>query len=311
MLEGDRLELKGFTVSIRCPSEEQFKVRASVTHLVNKDSFFELVRRLNELLWDITLKYAKEEKRVKGRGNLVKIKGSWTLEFYPIPNRFLNILAYIRRRAYKYLNEYGVTIQEIREGMSIQKLYLLPENLASEFIKKIRELNAEIQELNEKIKDYMKSEDMRNIRRLLKEYNVVLPDKSYGSQEIKVNLLYIQLTTESISELARKMPEIRDELEREKNELVKQAIEDMRVKIMPIVESIQKIRTLKSLEKAKEKLMKIRETCESLGLHALSSSVVTPVITFLEDPSRYPFNEKPTPENIDARIKSLVDSLPI
>ena len=280
------VRLSGFLVSVHCPTEALLKIRIDTTHL-SWEEYRALLRELQDHLAFVDEQYAKrtpkirsilaDHKRIKEVGG---IRRKRELEFSPFPSRFANIIKNnVRARVYDLLARYALVIQRMARGRAERNLYLLPENLAGEFVKGIEKVNEKIDELNDMIEEY----DLEPIREILRKYDLDLPKSSFYIPYVEVDLTPITIGPEVIEEWAEKSPEVANLLDAKRRELVEKVIMDVRKRLEPIIQALAGERRLL---KIKERLSMLKEQVEGLGLKALADSIIVPLIKASENPEK-------------------------
>jgi hypothetical protein len=260
----------------------------------------QLVTQLQDLLSDMDLAHA--EKEVRGRSLRARYRRVTAserlrlLKFSPFPSRAMNMLKYIRAKAYELLNDYCVKVTSLESGFYRENVYILPENLAEKFVDEVHMLNREIDE----VRKFVESFDYSSIELLLSRYDLELPKKSFSIPNMRVDLLPIALEY-AIEEWARKSENVKQLLVNKQEELIRNAVEDIKRRLEPILKAMEgelKIR------KMKERLKQIKSIAEGLGLKALSESVISPLIEATENPEALQ-GRKPS-EFVSGRIASLL-----
>jgi hypothetical protein len=288
--------LRGFLVSIHCPSEEYLMVTIDCS-MLNPATYMRLVTELQDLLSEMD--YAHAEGEVKGRSLKARYRRVTAserlrlLKFSPFPSRVMNRLKYVRAKAYELLNDYCISITAIESGFYKEKAYILPKNLADKFISEINYLNGEIGEVRRFIEGY----DYSSVELLLSRYDLELPRKSFEIPNIRVDLLPIAFGI-AIEEWASE--NVKQLLIQKQEELIRNAVEDIRKRLEPILKAMEGETKIK---KMKERLEQIKSIAEGLGLKALSDSVIVPLIQATEDPQVLE-GKKPS-EFVSGRIASL------
>jgi hypothetical protein len=290
--------LRGFLVSIHCPSEEYLMVTIDCSAL-NPSVYMRLVAELQDLLSEMDLAHAEGE--IRGRSLKARYRRVTAgerlrlLKFSPFPSRVVNTLKYVRAKAYELLNDYCIKVTSLESGLYRENVYILPENLAEKFIDEIHMLDSEVDEVRRFVKNF----DYSGIELLLSRYDLELPRKSFSIPNIRVDLLPIALEL-AIEEWARKSENVKQLLVKKQQELVKNAIEDIQKRLEPILKAME---GEVKLRKLKEKLEQIKSIAEGLGLKALSDSVIVPLIQATENPQVLE-GKKPS-EFVSGRIASL------
>ena len=289
--------LRGFLVSIHCPSEEYLTVTINCSSL-SPSTYMQLVNQLQDALSDIDTMYA--EKEPKGRSlkaryrRITANERQRMLKFSPFPSRILNKLKYIRAKAYYILNSCCVSITSIESGFYREKAYALPESFADEFITKMNTLNNEINE----IREFIRSFDYSSIELILSRYDLSIPKREFGIPDIRVDLIPISFAM-AIEEWASKSEKVKQLLVRKQEELIKSVIDGIKERLEPIVKTIEGERNMK---KIRERLEEINSIADGLGLKSISKSVIIPLIESLENPEK--LGMKPS-EFVSSRIASL------
>lgn len=305
------LELKGVTLSVHCPSEESLVVKMDCSHLTGME-FLELEREIQDYIieissewsardnWDGTGKVESESKKY------VKYdKRRRKIAFTPFPMRFRNIISYARDKLYNKINSECITIQRHASGRFRRNVYILPENKIETFLAWIEMLNAELDELRQMIREF----DLSKINEILARYDLPqLDNDQFYISNIEVDVIPIKLSVDVIEDWANKSPRLAEYLRRKREEYVKEAIEQIRQKLIPIIESFNKNMTLK---RARERLEQIRELCYSTGLRALADTVIDDLIRYVDNPLGYRriHGRPPTTKDIDERLESMLKRL--
>jgi hypothetical protein len=292
------VSLRGFFVSIHCPSEEYLTVTIDCSRL-NPQLYMRLVSELQDILSEVDFAYA--ERTVKGRSLKARYRRISAdqrmrlLKFSPFPSRVINALKYVRARAYELLNSYCITVTSVESGFYRENLYILPENLVERFLIDVRALNEDIGQVRNFVAEYK----FENIELLLSKYDLELPMKNFEVPDIRVDLLPIAIEN-AIEEWAKKSEDVKQLLVKKQEELIRNAVEDIKKRLEPILKAMEgelKIR------KMRERLEQIKSIAEGLGLKALSESVIIPLIEATENPEVLE-GRKPS-DFVEGRIASL------
>jgi len=293
------VSLRGFLVSIHCPSEEYLTVTINCSSL-SPPTYMQLVTQLQDLLSEVDLAHA--EKEVKGRSLRARYRRISAnerlrlLKFSPFPSRISNKLKYVRAKAYELLNSYTVTITSMESGFYRENVYVLPEDLAEKFILEVRRLDGELDEARRIVEEF----DYSSVELLLSRYGLELPRKNFNIPSVRVDILPIALER-AIEEWAGKSENVKQLLVQKQEELIKNAVEDIRKRLEPILKAMEGETKLRKL---KERLEQIRTLAEGIGLKALSETVIAPLIEATENPEVLE-GKKPS-EFVSGRIESLL-----
>jgi len=310
--EHKKILLKGFFASIHVPSEEPLALTIDCTNLPG-GTYLRLINDLQDTLVRLDDLYAKREtigrRSLRARyTRLVYGDRKRILKFFPYPSCFINAIRYLRSRAYELLNRYAFPILLMEQGYYREKIYILPEDNAEQFLKEIDELNKKLEE----IKEELTAVDISEIEDLLRRYGIdveFLNDRDIKSMigVIEVDLTPIKLE-ESIEEWAGKSKKVQQLLEEKKRELVQKILETVKKRLEPIVKAMEGERKLKKLE---QRLTELQKEVESLGLNAVAETVIAPLIEVVRDPSKAGevFRDSKPSEFVSGRIASLLESL--
>jgi hypothetical protein len=293
------ISLRGFLASIHCPSEEYLSVVVDCSSL-SPPTYMQLVTQLQDFLSEMDLAHA--EKEVRGRSLRARYRRISAnerlrlLKFSPFPSRVVNRLKYVRAKAYELLNSYTVTITSLESGFYRENVYVLPENLAEKFISEVRRLDGELDEARRFVEGF----DYSGVELLLSRYGLELPRKNFNIPSVRVDILPIALER-AIEEWAGKSENVKQLLVQKQEELIKNAVEEIRKRLEPILKAMEGETKLRKL---KERLEQIRTLAEGIGLKALSETVIVPLIKATENPEALQ-GRKPS-EFVSGRIESLL-----
>jgi DNA-binding transcriptional MerR regulator len=267
------MTLRGFLVSIHCPSEELLTVTVDCSQLPPA-TYMQLVSQLQDLLSSIDEAHAAKETRGRSlRARYRRVSANERLrllKFSPFPSRVLNRLKTVRERAYEILNRCCLVLTSVESGFYRENAYLLPEDRAEEFATSIQRLDASLAE----VRAFVASYDLSEVELLLSRYGLAMPSRRFSIPDIRVDLLPVSLEA-AVEEWARRSEAVRQLLARRQEELVRSAVEAVRKKLEPILKAMEGEARLARLE---GRLEDIRRLAESLGLKALADSVVAPLL---------------------------------
>jgi len=296
--------LKGFFLIIHCPSEEVLQVTIDASEL-HPTYFISLIHELQDTLRDIDEQYAIRKGAMKGRSLISKHWRSFVIDerkriirFAPFPESYLNKMRTLRRELYERVNKYAVVI--FSDG--VRKNYLLPDNLAPQFVDSINNLNDEINKLNQMIDNFTKTLDYDNILFVLHKYNLQEPTKTFRIPEIRVDLIPVGLSRADLEKWISESPELHRILEETKERHVRHLLEDLKERLEPLINELLKQENLKRI---RENLVRMDNILTSLGLESISRTVITPLINATNTIN---FNTTTTKAEVE-RIKSLLEGM--
>ena len=305
----EELRIEGFLVDGYVPSEAQLQVSIDATHLTPQ-KYSELVRELQDILHEIDEDFAKRQARMRRLD--AKYRRIETpsgpqrtrhIKFTPLPMRFTNELKYIKTKYYWVLDEHCLVLQRMARGQWERNLYLVPYERAEALAKEVENLNREIDELNEEISSPSVKKCLDRVEGLLAKYDLKLPFREFRVESIRVGLTAVKFDYSIVEEWAEKSPSVAALLDNKRREVVEQAIKAFTEKIKPIIDEAAK---KAAEEKHVEALNKLKSLAESVGLHALANTVITPLINTLSKAGEKASIE---PKWLDARIRGLLKSL--
>ena len=295
------MSLRGFMVSIHCPSEELLTVTVDCTSLPLA-RYMQLVSELQDLLNGIDERHAVKE--LKGRSLRARYRRvSYDqrlrlLKFSPFPSRVINKVKYVRAKAYDLLHDRCVVVTSAASGHYKDNVFILPEEYAEGFVEAAEALDRELDEARELISKF----DLTDVELLLSRYDLELPRRDFSIPRIRVDLLPINLAY-AIEEWATKSEAVRRLLQRKQEELVRGAVEAVQRRLEHIVKAMEGEARLTKLE---ERLREIKALAEGLGLRALAETVVAPLIDAVRDPSKLG-GQRPS-DFVRGRIASLFEA---
>ena len=323
--------VEGFLLNCHTPTEERLSVVFDCSEM-SWAKYRDTIIKLQDLLAEIDDAYKKREGRGRSLGARYrrisygdKVSRRRILKFIPYPNRFANVLRNVRREVYRQINSTCMVLQRMQFGAYRHNIYLLPYPRAPSFMARVEEWNKTIDDLNREIMEFRETSFFRQIK------NVILgaglnPDGLNGEPSlprITVDLTPLRLDAsiveefveakykrvfERISEEERRgLEALRRELENKRRELVINAVESLRDQINRIVKQVLAKRKLKGV---KEELERLRSLAEDVGLEAVASSVINPLIETVEDPARVEAEfGADVLAGVNGRISGLISSL--
>ena len=333
-----KVVVEGFLLSCHSPTESRLTVKVECSQL-QPMRYMDLVNDLEDQLGVVDESYA--ERNTQGRMLRARYRRDMTIEkierkrflrIIPFPSSYANRLRSMRRRLYVKVNSLCVVLQQTEHGYFKRRVYLLPFNKAPEFMIFIQSLNREIGYLNIDIEDFRGSGDFNYIEKMFKSegLNTSQFSRGFTIPPIEVDLTPLSLDEEIITSMLEEryasmfermseeekqgLQRIQRELKVKRRRLVVEAIESLRVELTEIIIDITKERRLK---KMRERLRRLMEKCESVGLRALAESTVNPLISVIADPEKideammreFGVEKEKVGEAVNGRIRSLIESL--
>jgi hypothetical protein len=298
-----KLTLSGFLASLHCPTEERLYGTVDATRLLSEE-YMNFIRELQDVLHRIDVRHrGKPLSGLRGiKARYVRVSANERrrrVKFSPYPNRWLNELKHIRQKAYDLLNSYAIGIETLTQGYYKDKIYLLARGRVREFLSAVERLDRELDEIRMRVREY----DYSNIKALLRKYGLdweVEPAREVG--HIRADLLPVSFST-AIQEWATKDPKVAQQLERQERELIEQLLVGIRGRVLDIVKSIGKAKT----ERLLDRLKRLRETAEDLGLKALSETILVPLEEVVKKPETAPQVFGANPEEwVSSRVLGLL-----
>jgi hypothetical protein len=304
------IRVNGYFVVLHCPTPEALNTITVDARMLSPREFHSLIVELEDYLSDVDDEYRMRRSDAVSRrihGKFIKIPSGRKriLRFSPYPNRFKNITNIVRTAAYDTLNSKAIVIQNIRIGVFRRNIYLLPHSEADSFLRKIDDLNEELEELKKLIEDYHEKGYYNKVLEILDKYNVEYDAGRARIEKIIVNMLPIVIDPEVIkpyiSERAAR------EIEEMKRRIVEEAIKDAEKKIKALVQSyIAKINARKfNPERAAKQLEELKERINSLGVVDIDP-IITPLIDLCHNPQRLVQEALKT---VDTRVKALLKTI--
>lgn len=318
----EKLVLKGFIVTLKLPSDSALRMKCD-TSILKGTRYLSFLNELKAFMNKIDFDYAEREEMLRGREleahyqskrvkvrDKYKIVDSKTLWVRPFPSRFENVLKTVRMQAYRLLNNLTICITREVKGRYKDNIYLLPANdsLVNRLFNGIKNLNETLDKLEKEIEKYEKGEEIEKLFSILKNHNVEIVLPYSKKLEISVDLLPIDIDV-ALEEWASKSPDVAKALREKKQEMVVAMIGKFREKLEPILRMMEgELR----VERAKKMVEELKVLANSLGLEALTRTVLNPLEKALKDPehaSKYVPSVSKLREICDARLKSALEKL--
>lgn len=321
--------LRGLHVAVHEPTEE--RLSAQIEGLT-PEQFRSLAADLEDWFVVVDEKYKKTFTRGrgwKGRGKrLSERKRTRVLKFSPFPSSFSNVLRSIRRKIYSELHRNCLVLAGEKRGGSRRNIYILPYANAPAFMRQVQKLNKVVDELNEQIEAFQKTEDFEELKNILRrndvDVNVLHGNWRLNHINLDITPLALEPTTvkelveaeykrmfKELEEEERKgLEALHEELERKRREIVIKSVEDLQRKITDIVNKIVATKKLR-VNDAKRRLKQIRTIAVSVGLESLAKTVIDPLAQVIEDPSKTMevFGTLNLGDGVSSRIKALIEAL--
>jgi gas vesicle protein len=276
-IQAKEVPLRGFFLIVHCPSDEVLQITIDASTLP-PHQFIQLIHELQDTLRNIDENYALRE-NLRGRSLLSKHWRAFThderrqvIRFAPFPESYLNRLRSIRRKLYEIVNNHSIVVYS--DG--IRNTYLLPENLSQKLLRSVEEMNNnDIRKLNELINTFINSYDYNEITYILQKYNIDQPYKNFIVSDIRLELIPVSLSSDDIEKWASTSDEVKKALEETKEKYIKGILENIKKEIEPIIEDLTKRENLETIRK---NLKRLDNIVTSLGLTAISQSIIKPLL---------------------------------
>lgn len=248
------------------------------------------------------------------------------LTFIPYPGRVVNVPGNLRRTLYYEINRRCLVLQRQKLGRKHRVVYLLPFDKAPDMMLFLDGLNKEIADVNKELKRLSEAE-VPKVLAILDRYHV--DGKVFSFHDLhpfSINPRAVRLDPNIIDNLVEEryrvhLAELKDEqrrgyellrheLESQRRTLVRQAVDNLSSQISYITS--QMVGAVKKRpEAAKRELQRIKDLADSAGLKAISDSVISPLISAIENPGRVQelLGHTDILTGVNLRVKGLIDSL--
>ena len=323
--------VEGFLLNCHTPTEERLNVVFDCSEM-SWARYRDTIIKLQDLLAEIDDAYKRREGRGRSLGARYrrlsygdKVSRRRILKFIPYPNRFANILRNVRREVYQQINSTCMVLQRMQFGAYRHNIYLLPYPRAPSFMTYIEEQNKIIDGLNREIEEFRETSFFRKIKEVLEDAGLN-PDglnDELSLPRITVDLTPLRLDASIIEEFVeakyrrvfekiseeekRGLEALQRELENKRRELVINAVENLRDQINGIVKRMLAKRKLRGV---KQELERLRSLASDVGLEAVASTVIDPLIETVENPERIEAEFGPDVlAGVNGRISGLISSL--
>jgi hypothetical protein len=297
------ISLKGFFLTIHCPTEELLNVTIDATAL-NPSAFFSLIQELQELLRNIDEKYAMNQSLLRGRSIHAKHWRAFhyderrrMIRFAPFPSSYINKLKTIRRELYEEINEYAILVYS--DG--VRNTYLLPFENANVFSNRIKELNNKLAELREKINTFINSSDFLDISLTIEKYALQPVESVFEIPEIYVRLIPVSLEDIDLEKWAQVSPTVAEALQKTKEEYVRNVLISISEKLKPLITDLEKQQNLILI---KERLEMLKRTVESIGMKSIVNEIIIPLLNVTSIDNIQTIRE--STERVKAVLRNLI-----
>ena len=323
--------VEGFLLNVHVPTEERLSVVFDCSEM-SWTKYRDMIIKLQDLMAEIDDAYKKREGRGRSLGARYrriahgdKVSRRRVLKFIPYPNRFANILRNVRREVYGQISSTCMVLQRMQFGAYRHNIYLLPYPRAPGFMAYIEEQNKTIESLNREIEEFRESLYCLKIKELLEDAGLnsdnmngepMLPRITVDLTPLRldasiieefVEARYRQVFSKISEEERRGLEALQRELEKKRRELVINAVENLRGQISRIVKRMLAKRKLKGV---KEELERLKALASDVGLEAVASTVIEPLIETVEDPEKAEVEfGRDVLAGVDGRITALINSL--
>jgi hypothetical protein len=312
----------GFLVDVHCVSESNLEVEMDCSH-IDMNEYKELIRELEDLLNTIDEKHSVRRGSTAHYRRVSAEERKRHLRFSPFPSKFGNLLKNTRTYIYELMAENCLVI----ESAGKRKIYLLPKQLAPFFVEAVDRVNMEVIEpLKRDVEDFRQSDDYLKIQQCLYDHKVdptvlktsmfpignfiidVLPvDFGYSLNADKV---YAKMGREKTT---RGIEILKREIEKKQREYALSAVSDLVKRILDMAEALTEPR--RKVRSATEKVDKLMEICESLGLKKVNEEVLRPLKKVCRARHHQRpklaeelFGEKSLKEGVDKELRRLLSN---
>ena len=250
----------------------------------------------------------------------------------PFPSSFSNILRTIRRDLYFTLRRHCLVLEGEQHGGYKQNIYILPYANAPSLMAEMQIQNGIIDELNQRLQDFMGTRDYRDFVQILSDNGIPvesLSTRQWHIEHISFDATPLSLEPATVMEMVRTargtikselreeeqrgMEDLHAELERKRQTMVTQALNSLKKEVdhnvAKIIAGIKK-----NPDRAKRELEQLRNKAVSVGLDSLATSVIDPLSQLIDNPERVcelfgTVNVSELPSKVDGKIRSLIEAL--
>jgi hypothetical protein len=285
-----KAKLEGFLIDVRCTSEENLVVEVDASK-ISWTEYKDLISELQDILADIDAEHSVRSQLTRGRS----LKASYRrvnakdrqrhLRFMPFPSRFATVLKNLRAYIYELVGNYCL----ILESVGNRNVYLLPKQLAPFFVESVEKINKEVIEpLRQDIEKFRQSPEYLAIQQCLYRHGVdpsILKVTTFHLRNYIVDVLPVDfgysINADSVyakmerTEAVKGLEILRNQIERKYREYALNAVSDITARIMTIVEGLET--KGKRVRNAQQKVGKLIDICEAIGLTEVSEKVLKPL----------------------------------
>jgi hypothetical protein len=283
------------------------------------NEYKELVRELEDLLNTIDEKHSVRGIRARYR-RVTAEERKRRLRFSPFPSKLGTLLKNTRTHIYELMAENCL----ILESAGKRKIYLLPKQLAPLFVEAVDRVNMEVIEpLKREIEDFRQSEDYLKVQQCLYNHKVdptilktsVFPIGNFIIDILPVDFDYsidadVVYTKMSQEKTTKGLEILKREIEKKQREYALSAVSDVARRILDLAETLTEPR--RKVRNATEKVDKLMEICESLGLRKVNEEVLRPLKKVCRARHHQRpklaeelFGEKSLKDGVDKKLKSI------
>jgi hypothetical protein len=317
------MSLNGFICDIHCVGESNLEVEVDCSR-IDVNEYKELIMELEDLLNTIDEKHSVRGIRARYR-RVNAEERKRLLRFSPFPSKFGTILKNTRIYIYELMAENCLVL----ESAGKRKVYLLPKQLAPIFVEAVDRVNEEIMKpLKMQVEDFRQSDDYLRIQQCLYNHKIdptVLKTSTFPLGNFTIDILPVDFGYSlDADEVYAKMSQekttkgleiLKREIEKKQREYALSAVSDVARRILDLSEALTEPR--RKVRSATEKVDKLMEICESLGLRKVNEEVLRPLKKVCRARHHQRpklaeelFGEKSLREGVDKELKRLLSNYP-
>lgn len=237
----------------------------------------------------------------QGRGSKAKL----IIQINPMPT-----LLYSSAYRAKYIVYSWLWLNSFVVGKRPENLYLITHDQISEIMRKKREADRLIYEVNTYAIKLFEEEIKPRIIELLKKYQIAYKPENIDIRPLHpmlIKIIPISFSTTVLEPLLANNPEIRDIIMQSFKDFVTEILKDVHMKMRPIVEGILNNRNIRK-DLAKKKIYTIERRLKRIGLETIAEQVRAMYIEIIDNPwkARNFVNWEKIVENMNSRLLSLL-----
>uniref|UniRef100_A0A6M3JZ59 Uncharacterized protein n=1 Tax=viral metagenome TaxID=1070528 RepID=A0A6M3JZ59_9ZZZZ len=326
--------LQGLHLSVHTPTEERLTVQIEDLEPV---IFAELGLEIEDWMEIVDEEYKVRETRGRGwqgRGKrITKDERVRLLKFSPFPSSLSNVLRSIRRELYIEIHKQCSVLEGSQQGRYKQNIYILPYVNAGAFMVYLQTLDEKINELNKDIQLFQKTDNAEIVFNILTKYKVAgLLDKQWSIPHITFDVTPLSLDPNVVLNMVEaQRGTIADQLNEEEQQGLERLQRSLQVQYKEtVIKTIESLKTelngimskfimAKKLdpENARIELEQLRRKAASIGLEAMASSVIEPLLMAIDDPQKAVenfgtetiFGKQEVSKEVNMRIEGLIDNI--